>query len=175
MLASPVELLMRIIDRSWTIVRHLVRGHVAIYRVTGGRLGQHVPGVPPMLLLDHVGAKSGKPRTTPLVYMPDGDRYLIVAAKGGHPNNPAWLYNLRADPSVTVQVGARRAKMQARELGPEERQTLWPQALAHNRHWRRYARRVPPSRTIPLVVLEPVADIPNAGSDLATGKSAPKT
>jgi deazaflavin-dependent oxidoreductase (nitroreductase family) len=155
MSVSPVELLMRVIDRSWNVVRHLVRGHVMIYRASGGRLGQNVPGVPPMLLLDHVGAKSGTPRTTPLVYMPDGDRYIIVAAKGGHPENPAWLYNLRAHSSVTVQIGARRTEMNARELDPEEHRILWPHALAHNSHWRRYARRVPPSRTIPLVALEP--------------------
>lgn len=108
-----------------------------------------------MLLLDHVGAKSGKPRTTPLVYMPDGDRYVIIAAKGGHPENPAWLYNLRAHPSVAVQIGAHRVEMTARELDPEEREALWPHALAYTSHWRRYARPVPPSRTIPLVVLEP--------------------
>lgn len=151
---SPIELLMRVIDRSWSIVRHLVRGHVVIYRRTGGLLGQHVPGVPPMLLLGHVGAKSGTTRTTPLVYMPDGDRHIVVAAKGGHPQNPAWLYNLRAHPSVTVQIGARRVEMHARELNPEEHQTMWPRALAYNSHWRRYARRVPPSRTIPVVALE---------------------
>lgn len=154
MAVSPVELLMRVIDRSWSVVRHLVSGHVLIYRASGGRLGQHVPGVPPMLLLDHVGAKSGRPRTTPLVYMRDGDRYIIVAAKGGHSHNPAWLYNLRAHPSVTVQIGTRRLDMVARELGPVEHQTLWPCALAYTSHWRRYARRVPPSRTIPLVALE---------------------
>lgn len=169
---SPLELLMRVIDRSWDVVRHLVRGHVMIYRATGGRLGRHVPGVPPMLLLDHVGAKSGIPRTTPLVYMPDGDRYLIVAAKGGHPNNPAWLYNLRANPSVTVQIGAQASKMRARELGPEEHRILWPRALAYTSHWRRYARRVPPSRTIPLVVLEPPAATPGAASTAARSNPA---
>ncbi|WP_423797458.1 nitroreductase family deazaflavin-dependent oxidoreductase [Mycolicibacterium moriokaense] len=152
---SPVELLMRVIDRSWSVVRHLVRGHVLIYRASGGRLGQHVPLTPPMLLLDHVGAKSGTPRTTPLCYMPDGDRYIVVAAKGGHPENPAWLHNLRAHPSVTVQIGTRRVEMTARELTAEEHRTLWPRALDYTSHWRRYARRVPPSRTIPLVALEP--------------------
>jgi len=157
MSVSPVELLMRVIDRSWSIVRHLVRGHVWIYRASRGRLGQHVPGVPPMLLLDHIGAKSGSRRTTPLVYMPDGDRYIIVAAKGGHPKNPAWLHNLRAHPVVTVQIGARSVEMSARELGPAERQALWPQALAYTSHWRRYARRVPPTRTIPLIALETVS------------------
>jgi deazaflavin-dependent oxidoreductase (nitroreductase family) len=109
-----------------------------------------------MLLLDHLGAKSGTPRTTPLCYMPDENRYIIVAAKGGHPNNPAWLHNLRAQSLVTIQIGARRFEVTARELDPEERQTLWPQALAYTSHWRRYARRVPPSRTIPLVALEPL-------------------
>ncbi|MCX8563976.1 nitroreductase family deazaflavin-dependent oxidoreductase [Mycolicibacterium mucogenicum] len=145
---------MRLIDRSWGLVCHLVHGHVWIYRATRGRLGQHVPGAPPMLLLDHVGARSGMPRTTPLCYMPDGDRYIIVAAKGGHPKNPAWLHNLRAHPLVTIQIGARRFEANARELDPEERQRLWPRALAYTSHWRRYARRVPPSRTIPLVALE---------------------
>lgn len=158
MSVSPVELLMRVIDRSWGVVRYLVRGHVMIYRRTGGRLGQHVPGVPPMLLLDHVGAKSGATRTTPLVYMPDGDRYVVVAAKGGHPRHPAWLYNLRAHPSVGVQVGGRRVAMNARELGRTEHQALWPRALAYTSHWRRYARRVPPSRTIPIIALEPAVD-----------------
>jgi F420H(2)-dependent quinone reductase len=167
---SPLELLMRIIDRSWNVVRHLVRGHVMIYRATGGRLGARVPGVPPMLLLNHVGAKSGVTRTTPLVYMPDGDRYVIVAAKGGHPNNPAWLYNLRANPSVTVQIGAKAVGMRARELDLKEHQTMWPRALAYTSHWRRYARRVPPSRTIPLVVLE--APAPDAGSTSAQSRSA---
>lgn len=146
---------MRVIDRSWSVVRHLVRGHVLLYRASGGLLGQRVPGAPPMLLLDHVGAKSGAPRTTPLCYMPDGDRYLIVAAKGGHPNNPAWLYNLRAHPSVVVQIGARRVEMNARELDSDEHRVLWPRALAYTSHWRRYARRVPPSRTIPMIALEP--------------------
>lgn len=154
MAVSPVELLMRIIDRSWRVVGPLARGHAAIYRATGGRLGQHVPGVPPMLLLDHVGAKSGTPRTTPRVYMPDGDRLVVVAAKGGHPSNPAWFYNLRANPYTRIQIGTRRVDVHATEVGPEQRRTLWPRALAYTSHWRRYARRAP-ARTIPLIILEP--------------------
>jgi deazaflavin-dependent oxidoreductase (nitroreductase family) len=151
--ASPLELLLRVGDRSWRVLGPLMRGHAAIYRATGGRLGRRLPGVPPMLLLDHTGAKSGKPRTTPLVYMPDGDRIIIVAAKGGHPNNPAWLYNLRAHPDTRIQVGKRRIEVHAREADAEERQTLWPKALAYTAHWRRYHRRS--QRTIPLLILEP--------------------
>lgn len=154
MSVSPLELLMRVVDRSWRVLGPLTRLHAAIYRASRGHLGQRVPGVPPMLLLDHVGAKTGTLRTTPLVYMPDRDRLVIVAAKGGHPNNPAWLYNLRAHPRTRIQVGPRRLEVTAREIDPDERATLWPQALAYTSHWRRYARRNP-ARTIPLIALEP--------------------
>jgi deazaflavin-dependent oxidoreductase (nitroreductase family) len=130
-----------------------MRGHAAVYRATGGRLGQRVPGVPPMLVLDHVGAKSGKLWTTPLVYMPDGARFIVVAAEGGHPENPAWLCNLRAHPDTGIQTGRRRIEKHAREAEGEERRTPWPTALACAAHWRRYERRT--QRTIPLLIVEP--------------------
>jgi F420H(2)-dependent quinone reductase len=156
-LASTVppmlEYFLRIGDHSWRVLAPLMRAHAVIYRATGGRLGKWLPGVPPMLVLDHVGVKSGKPRTTPLVYMPDGDRFIVVAAKGGHPENPAWLYNLRAHPDAEVQIGNRRIEVHATEADTEERRTLWPKALAHTAHWRRYERRS--RRTIPLLILEP--------------------
>ena len=69
-------------DRSWPVLGPLMRAHAAVYRMTGGRVGGRLPGLPAMLLLDHRGAKSGKRRTTPLVYMPDGDNLLVVASKG---------------------------------------------------------------------------------------------
>ena len=130
-----------------------MRGHAWIYRATNGRLGGRLPGLPSLLLLDHVGAKSGKVRTTPLVYMPDGENLLIVASKGGHPRNPAWLHNLRARPETEVQIGRRRLRVQAREAGAEECRRLWPLAAEYNPHWARYRPRT--SREIPLVLLEP--------------------
>jgi len=139
--------------RSWWVLAPLMRGHAAIYRATGGRLGRWLPGVPSMLLLDNVGARSGTLRTTPLVYMADEGRFIVVAAKGGHPENPAWLYNLRAHPDTQIQIGKRRIEVHAREAGTEERRTLWPKALAYTAHWRRYERRS--RRTIPLLILEP--------------------
>jgi deazaflavin-dependent oxidoreductase (nitroreductase family) len=144
---------LRLADRSWRVLGPLMRGHAAIYRATAGRIGQHLPGTPPILLLNHVGARSGTQRTTPLVYMPDADRYVIVAAKAGHPQNPAWVHNLRAHPNTQIQVGARRIDVHAREANGDERQELWSNALAYNSHWRHYERRT--DRTIPVVILAP--------------------
>jgi deazaflavin-dependent oxidoreductase (nitroreductase family) len=144
--------LLRLADRSWPVLGPLMRGHAALYRATGGRVGGRLPGVPPMLVLDHVGARSGRRRATPLVYMPDGDDLVLVAAKGGHPKDPAWLHNLRAHPDTEVQIGAERIPVRAREAGPDERRRLWPRAIAYNRLWERYQRRTP--RTVPVVILE---------------------
>ena len=130
-----------------------MRGHAAVYKATGGRIGGRLPGLPSLLLLDHVGAKSGRPRTTPLVYMPVSQSMLIVASKGGHPRHPGWFHNLRAHPDTEVQVGGKRIKVRAREADAEERRRLWPQAADYNPHWGRYRERT--SREIPLVLLEP--------------------
>ena len=140
-------------DHLWFFLGPLMRGHAAVYRATGGRLGGRVPGLPSLLLLDHVGAKSGKRRTTPLVYMPADEDLLLVASKGGHPENPWWLHNLRAHPDTEVQLGTTRIKVRAREADAEERRRLWPKAAEYNPHWARYRRRT--SREIPLVLLEP--------------------
>lgn len=141
-------------DRSWPLLRRLMGLHGAIYRVTGGRLGGRVPGMPPtMLLLEHTGARSGERRTTPLIYMRDGDHLVIVASKGGYPRNPAWLHNIRAHPGVEVQLGDERFAARAREAEGAERQRLWPALLAHYPPWGRYQERT--ERRIPVVVLEP--------------------
>jgi deazaflavin-dependent oxidoreductase (nitroreductase family) len=144
---------LRVADSSWPVLRRLMRAHTALYRASGGRLGRKVPGLPPMLLLDHVGARTGKRRTTPLVYMPDGEAYVVVASKGGHPAHPAWLHNLRAHPDTEVQVGSQRLAVRAREASADERRRLWPRAVEYNRQWGAYQRRT--TREIPLVMLEP--------------------
>jgi F420H(2)-dependent quinone reductase len=140
-------------DRMWPVLGPLMRGHAAIYRATGGRIGGSIPGVPPLLLLDHVGARSGQRRTTPLVYMPDSDRMVVVASKGGYPKDPAWLHNLRAHPDTTVQTGRRTCAVHAREATADERRELWPKAVKFNPLWGRYQERT--ERQIPLVLLEP--------------------
>ena len=144
---------MSLADRVWPVLRLAMGAHVRIYRVSNGLIGQRFPGAPPMLLLDHVGAKTGTKRTTPLVYVEDDRDVVIVASKGGHPRNPAWYHNLRANPDTTVQIGAERRAVHARVATPEERERLWPKAVATYAGYRGYQQRT--DRTIPLVILEP--------------------
>jgi deazaflavin-dependent oxidoreductase (nitroreductase family) len=140
-------------DRSWPVLRRLMGVHTTLYRATGGIVGHHVPGSPPMLLLDHVGAKSGTRRTSPLVYVEDGDDLVLVASKGGYARNPAWFHNLTANPDTTVQVGSEKRRVRARVATDAERQRLWPLAVDTYSGYEGYQKRT--ERTIPLVVLEP--------------------
>jgi F420H(2)-dependent quinone reductase len=129
--------------------------HTALYKVSGGRLGHTIPGVPgKMLLLDHVGAKSGTKRTSPLLYFRDGDDMVIVASKGGFPKNPAWYYNLKANPLTEVQVGSHHVPVRARVATAEERERLWPEAVKSYHGYADYQVRSK-GREIPLVILEP--------------------
>ena len=146
---------MALVDRAWPVLNRLVGLHVAAYRLTGGLIGHQLPGSPPMLLLEHTGARTGRSRTTPLVYVADGSDVVIVASKGGHPRDPAWMHNLRAHPDVTIQVGATRRPVRARVATPDERRRLWPMAVATYPGYRGYQERT--DREIPLVVLEPRA------------------
>lgn len=107
-----------------------------------------------MLLLDHVGAKSATKRTTPLLYVKDGEDVVIVASKGGFPKHPAWYHNLMANPDTTVQIGSEHRTVHARVAAPEERDRLWALAVKAYRGYDDYAARSK-GREIPLVVLEP--------------------
>jgi F420H(2)-dependent quinone reductase len=129
--------------------------HTALYKASGGRLGHKIPGVPgKMLLLDHVGAKSGTKRTAPLLYFRDGEDLVIVASKGGFPKHPAWFHNLKANPDTTVQVGSHHVPVHARVANPEERERLWPEAVKSYHGYADYQVRSK-GREIPLVILEP--------------------
>ncbi|HEX6687354.1 MAG TPA: nitroreductase family deazaflavin-dependent oxidoreductase [Solirubrobacterales bacterium] len=129
--------------------------HTLLYRASGGRIGQDVPGLRGrMLLLDHVGAKSGTKRTSPLLYVKDGDAVVIVASKGGYPKHPGWYHNLMATPDTTVQVGSERRSVHARVANPEERERLWPVVVKSYGGYADYQARSK-GREIPLVILEP--------------------
>lgn len=137
----------------WRAFEVGTRAHVIAYRATRGVVGHGgMLGMPPMLLLDHVGARSGTRRTSPLVYVSDGDDLVIVASKGGSPRHPAWFHNLMANPETTVQVGGERRPVRARVATPEERPRLWRKAVEVWAGYEGYQRRT--DREIPLVVLE---------------------
>jgi deazaflavin-dependent oxidoreductase (nitroreductase family) len=140
-------------DRSWPLLRRLMGGHAAVYRATNGLIGHRFPGSPPVLLVDHVGARSGRRRTSPLVYARDGENVILVASKGGYPKNPAWFHNLMANPDTTIQVGSRRSDVHARVADPEERRRLWPKVVEVYGGYEDYRKRT--DREIPLVILEP--------------------
>lgn len=105
-----------------------------------------------MLLLTHVGRKSGEKRTNPLVYMADGDRYLVFASKGGAPSHPEWYRNLLANPSATIEVGTEKFGVDATELTGEERDRLYEKNAALRPAFAEYQERT--TRVIPVVALE---------------------
>jgi deazaflavin-dependent oxidoreductase (nitroreductase family) len=142
-------------DRSWPFLRRLMGLHGTVYRATNGLIGHRIPGLAPMLLLDHTGARSGIERTTVLLYVTDRDNLVIVASKGGYPKHPAWFHNLRANPNTTVQVGSERRAVRARVADPDERARLWPKVVEAYGGYADYQART--DREIPLVILEPRA------------------
>ena len=144
---------MSAMDQLVSLLRPAMQAHTTVYRLTGGLVGHRFPGAPPMLLLEHVGARSGRRRTSPLAYLRDGKDLVIVASKGGHPRHPAWFHNLRAYPDVMVQVGSERRPVRARVASKEERARLWPRVVEMYSGYRGYQERT--QREIPLVILEP--------------------
>jgi F420H(2)-dependent quinone reductase len=143
-------------DRGVYLGRRSTRVHVALYRRSGGRLGRKVPGFPgaEMALLDHRGAKSGILRTSPLMYLRDGESIAVVASKAGQPTNPAWFHNLMANPETTVQIGPEVLPVRARRAEAEERERLWARFVALYPGYESYRTRAHP-RVIPVVILDP--------------------
>ena len=127
------------------------RIHVALFRLTRGRIGARIGKGLPVLLLTTTGRKSGKRRTTPLLYVEDAGRYVVVASVGGAPKHPAWYLNLQTDPTATVEVGGRRLTARAETAGPEERARLWRALTAMYPTYDAYQAKT--TREIPVVVL----------------------
>jgi len=130
----------------------LSRIHRAIYRVSGGRVGGSF-GKAPVLLLTTTGRKSGRLRTQPLLYARDGDRYVVIASKGGSPTHPLWYLNLRASPAAEVTIGRLSQRVRASDAEGEERERLWRAVTDLYSGYDKYAERT--SRRIPVVVLSP--------------------
>jgi F420H(2)-dependent quinone reductase len=126
--------------------------HSGVYRATGGRLLGRM-GQSPILLLNTVGRNSGKKRATPLLYVVDGEDFVIIASKGGAPTHPAWYLNLVANPDTTVEVGDRKSRVSAEELDGEEKVRLWRKMAEMYPTYNDYQDKT--EREIPLLVLHP--------------------
>src|ERR1700720_4115854 len=98
--------------------------HVRVYRETEGERGYHWRGTN-ILLLTSEGRKSGEPRTTPLIHRTDGERWIVVASKGGTPENPGWYENLKANPDASIEVKGELIPVRASTAQGEERSRLW--------------------------------------------------
>jgi deazaflavin-dependent oxidoreductase (nitroreductase family) len=138
--------------------RRSARIHVWLYRRTGGRLGGRLPGHPQarIALVDHVGARSGKRRTSPLIYFEQDDVVVVVASKAGQPTHPAWFHNLAANPDTTLQIGREVRAVRARVASDDERRQLWPALTALYPGYDFFAQ-LAKGRTIPIVLLAPRA------------------
>lgn len=125
--------------------------HNLVYRASGGRWMAKMSGLP-VLQLTTTGRKSGKTRTAPLLYVEDGDAFVVIASFGGQPNHPAWYLNLQANPSATVQIGAETIDVRAEDTEGDERTRLWNRVTeASSAGYDGYQQKT--DREIPVVML----------------------
>ena len=130
------------------------------FRVNGGklsgqfaaRLGEKLLAGAPMIIVTHKGAKSGTTYTSPLVHSKDGDKYVIIASKGGAPENPSWYHNLVAHPEVTLEVGDEKFRARAQVVKGAERDRLFEQHASVLPVFRGYVKKT--TRVLPVIALE---------------------
>jgi deazaflavin-dependent oxidoreductase (nitroreductase family) len=120
------------------------------FRANGGKVGGMFAGRT-LLLLHTSGAKSGQPRINPVAYTTDGDRFVIIASKGGAPTNPDWYYNLVAHPDVTVEVGTGQFQVHATVAAEPDRTRLYQQMVAMMPGFAEYEQKT--TRKIPVIIL----------------------
>ena|SRR6266702_8832768 len=123
------------------------------FRANAGKVGGPFEGKT-LLLLHTKGAKSGQERIKPTAYVRDGDRYVVIASKGGAPTNPAWYYNLVANPLVTLEVGTEKFQVHAKVAEEPERTRLYNKMVEMMPGFDEYRKKT--TRVIPVIVLTPV-------------------
>ena len=141
------------------LIKTMSRVNVWLYRRTNGRIGgkwrigSGFRKPVPVCLLTHRGRTSGREFTAPLLYLPDGDRVVVVASQGGLPRDPQWYRNILVDPEVTIQVRGDVRRMTARTATAEERAALWPRLVELYADFDSYQSWT--DRVIPVVICEP--------------------
>ena len=134
------------------LLKSATRMHVFPNRLSGGRFFNQLAG-DEVCFVTMTGAKSGRTRTIPLMYVPHEEGVLLVASQGGAPKNPVWYGNLVKHPEIEVNHRGRRMQLRARLAAPEEKPALWPICDQHYAPYAQYRRRT--SRDIPVFVCEP--------------------
>ena len=134
------------------VVRIFTRVNVWLYRLSGGRLMSRYGGAP-ICMVTMTGARSGKQRTVPLMYIPHGENIILVASLGGAPKNPFWYYNLIAHPDVEVKQGGKHRKLRARLADSTEKAELWPICVQRYAAYADYQKNT--ARDIPIFICEP--------------------
>jgi deazaflavin-dependent oxidoreductase (nitroreductase family) len=129
-----------------------MRVQIVVFRLTNGRAMSAMRGMP-VLLLTTVGRKTGKRRTTPLMYMRDGESYVLTASNNGKDKHPAWFHNLQASPQVQIEVPGSRLDVSASVATQIERDRLWPQLVSKAPFFDEYRKGT--TRPIPMVLLRP--------------------
>jgi deazaflavin-dependent oxidoreductase (nitroreductase family) len=124
------------------------------FRANGGKVGGPFEGAP-LLLLHTVGAKTGQPRVNPMMYLADGDNYVVFASKAGAPTNPDWYHNLVANPRASIELGDKTINVVAHVANDETRERLWSTQKERYPGFADYEAKT--DRQIPVVVLEPAA------------------
>ena len=126
---------------------------IAEFRANGGKVRGYFEGAT-MLLLHTRGVQSGLPRTNPLVYLPDGERFVVFGSKGGAPTDPQWVRNVLADLSPSVEIDTRTIPVRAVEITGPERDELYARQVERRPAFAEYGRKTP--RKIPVIALEPL-------------------
>jgi deazaflavin-dependent oxidoreductase (nitroreductase family) len=127
------------------------QGIIEEFRANEGKVGGYFANTP-LLLVHTTGAQSAKERVNPVAYFKEGDDYVIIASKGGAPSNPDWYYNLKANPQVSVEVGTKAFKAQAKITQEPERSELFAKMAARNPGFAEYEQRT--ERVIPVIKLQ---------------------
>ncbi len=133
------------------IGRLLIAGHVGLYRMSNGRFGSQISGLP-VALVTTTGRKTGKLRTVPVASFEDGGDVLVIASYGGAPKHPAWFQNMMAKPEVTVQSGGRVYPARAEVVTGPERERLWKMVVDRAPNFGNYQKKT--TREIPVVRLK---------------------
>jgi deazaflavin-dependent oxidoreductase (nitroreductase family) len=127
--------------------------HSGVYRLTGGRVAGRMFNSPVLLLIT-TGRKTGKERTTPLLYLEDGGNLVVVASVGGAPKHPGWYWNLKTNPEARIRIKDLTLRVRAEEAEGDEKRRLWARLVEMYRPYADYQRRT--QREIPVLVLRPL-------------------